>query len=76
MGAACCDVAAAATIALGAPSPADETGQAFLAGKTVCALMGNGMTQENCPQAPGRHGYPQAPGTYGHPIPHGYTGKP
>ena len=60
---------AAAMIALAAPAHADD-------GKTVCALMGNGMThaQENCPQAPGRH--PQAPGTYdGYLLPQGYGGK-
>jgi hypothetical protein len=60
---------AAAMIALAAPARADD-------GKTVCALMGNGMThaQENCPQAPGTH--PQAPGTYdGYLLPQGYGGK-
>jgi hypothetical protein len=60
---------AAATIALAAPAHADD-------GKTVCPLVGNGVThaQENCLQAP-RH--QQAPGTYdGHLLPQGYGGKP
>jgi hypothetical protein len=62
---------AAATIALAAPAHADD-------GKTVCALMGSGIThaQQNCPQAPGGHRYTQAPGTYGYTLPHGYGGKP
>ena len=59
---------AAATIALAAPAHADN-------GKTLCTLMGNGIThaQQNCPQAP-RH--QQAPGTYnGYVLPNGYGGK-
>jgi hypothetical protein len=61
---------AAATIALAAPAHADNS-------KTVCTLMGNGIThaQEHCPQAPGRH--LQAPGSYnGYLLPNGYGGRP
>jgi hypothetical protein len=59
---------AAATIALAAPSHADN-------GKTVCTFMGSGIThaQQNCPQAPRHH---QASGTYdGYVLPNGYGGK-
>jgi hypothetical protein len=59
---------AAATIALAAPAQADN-------GKTVCTLMGNGIThaQESCLQAP-RH--QQGPETYnGYVLPNGYGGK-
>jgi hypothetical protein len=60
---------AAATIALAAPAHADNS-------KTVCTLMGNGIThaQQNCPQAP-RHQQDPA-GTYnGYVLPNGYGGK-
>jgi len=61
---------AAATIALAPPAHTDND-------KTVCTLMGNGMThaQANCPQAAGTH--TQAPESYnGYLLPNGFGGKP